>query len=265
MKKNDQAYLLDLKIDIHTKNDSHYQELALLLDKPSFLDMLPNLRERYKVSEFFPLDQYEEMLNSYEEEHFFKKTKVAIDQSKYTNLEGMKVKFPDFFEFINSSGNFLPETLDAECNLICYTLNRPPYFVEPIKQAIFCKATDALYFKPTQAGIVDFSIMGAWPTLERVAIFVSPTSTYDEVKAELREAKKLMSQEESISFYKPRGDTTPNIRKYREWYWRKLGGDSYKKISDDWTNRSEINQYDSGTDDNMVLKGIQAYKRLLEL
>lgn len=265
MGKGNSKHLIDLKIDIQTDNNAYFQELALLLDKPKFLEMLPYLRKQYKVTEYFPIDQYEEKFDWYEREHFFKKTKVTIDQTQYTNLGGMREKFPEFFEFISSSDNFLPETLDAECNLICYAFNRPPYFVEPIKQAIFCRATDAKFFKPTQAGIVDFSIMGAWPTLERVAIFVSPTSTYDDVKAELREAKQLMAQEESISFYKPRGDTTPNIRKYRHWYWKKLSGDSYRKIADDWTNRLDVNESDSGCDDNMVLKGIQTYQRLLEL
>jgi len=39
IKKNDKAYLQDLKIDIQTNRDDYYQELVLLFDKPAFLDL----------------------------------------------------------------------------------------------------------------------------------------------------------------------------------------------------------------------------------
>lgn len=261
--KNDYAHLRDLRIDIQTDNDIYYQEFALLLDKPEFLNLLPILRQTYFVTNLFPLKDFDDELDYYERNHFFKNTKVKIDLSKYKKVAEIKDSFPDLEDFIQSA-NVLPEVLDAECDLICYEFNRPPYFLDPIKQALFCGAVNDKYFKPTQARTVDFSVMGAWPTLERIAIFVSPTSTYEDVKEEFRKARKLMKTDKRLSYYKPRTDTAPNIRKYRHWYWQHLSGKRYKTISDEWMDNPKAKQNDPGADENFVLKGINTYKRLLE-
>ena len=259
IKKNDQAYLLDLKIDIHTDRDIDYQELALLFDKPKFLNLLPYLRKNYQVVNFVPLKDFGEELESHFQEHFVKNTKVKIDLSKYTKVTEVKDSFPDFYDFLNGNpSSYLPEMLDAECNLICYEFNRPPYFVDAIEQVIFCNAVNDKFFKPTKAIPVDSYFLGAWPTLAQLAIFVSPISTYEDVEEEFRKAKEMMKTDKRLSYYRPRIDIAPNIRKYRDWYWKRIKGDTYQEIADDWSKRDIITYLE-------VLKGVQAYEKRLRL
>jgi len=258
-KKNDKAYLQDFKIDIHTNNDIYFQELALLFDKDEFLNLLPYLRKTYKVVRFFPLDEFEKLLDSSEKGWFIEKTTTKVNFSKYSRAKEVEEEFPEFYDFICSPDNFLPETLDAECNLICYEFKRPPYFVDVIKQAIFCGAVDDTLFKPTEAKTVDFSLLGAWPTLDQVAIFISPTSTYVDVEREFKKAKEKMKSNEWLSYYNPHSDTTPNIRKYREWYWERIKGKTYQIIADDWADGHEA-EYTTYLD---VLKALKIYDKLL--
>ena len=253
MKKNDNAYLQDLKIEIRTDNDVYYQELALLFDKPAFLNLLDDLRRTYHVDNLYPMEKFDEnfeinLLNIGEV------TKINLD--KYSKTKELKSQFPSFYDFINSDYNAMPEMFDCECNLICFELNRPTYFVEAIEQAILCGAVNDKYFKPTEAKVVNFGEMGAWETFERVAIFVSPTSTYEEVKEEFRKAKDLMKTDKRLSYYRPRVDVTPNVRKYRDWYWERISGKTYQQIADDCPNNTVVTDLD-------VLKAVRIYSKLL--
>jgi len=260
-KKVDKTHLKNLKIDIHTKNDIFFQDLALLFDKEEFLKMLLPLRKTYQVSKLTPLDDFEDFLNMEERGWFIENTKGKIDLSKYSRIKEVKTEFPEFYDFIHSSKNILPEVLDAECSLICYEFKRPPYFIDVIKQAIFCGAVDDTYFKPTEAKSVDFPAMGAWPSLNQIAIFVSPISTYEDVDAELRKAKEMMKSDEWFSYYQIHSDTTPNIRKYREWYWQYLDKDTtLENIATNWASTHENDRDVIYID---ISKGIKSYKRLL--
>ena len=258
IRKNDKAYLQDFKIDIKTDNDVYYQELAFLFDKPAFIDLLPDLRRTYFVPNLFSVDDFDDELDTHLHDTHFQET-VKANLAKYSKIDELEESFPDFYEFI-SNKNDMPIMLDAECNLICFEFNRPTYFVEAIEQAIFCGAVDDKHFKPTEAKIVNFGEMGAWETFERVAIFVSPTSTYEEVKEEFRKAKELMKTDKRLSYYRPRVDVTPNTRKYREWYWEWIGGKTYLKIADEWMakHNDEI-----ATTDLEVLKAVKIYTNLL--
>ena len=101
--------------------------------------------------------------------------------------------------------------------------------------------------------------MGAWSTLERVAIFVSPTSTYEDVKEEFRKAKELMKSDKRLSYYQPRVDLAPNIRKYRDWYWKRIQGRTYQVIADEWVEKHE-NETTTYLD---VLKAVKTYEKLI--
>jgi hypothetical protein len=257
IKKNDKAYLQDLKIDIRTENDIHFQELCLLFDKPNFIDLLLNLRQTYKILNLFSIENFDEEFDTHLHDTHYQEA-VEINLAKYTKINELEESFPDLLEFVKSE-NDMPEMLDAECNLICFEFNRPTYFVEAIEQAIFCGVVDDKHFKSTEAKVINFGEMGAWETFERVAIFVSPTSTYEDVKEEFRKAKELMKTDKRLSYYKPRIDTAPNIRKYREWYWERIKGKTYQQISDEYVNKNE----DELTTDLDVLKAIKTYSTLL--
>ena len=114
-------------------------------------------------------------------------------------------------------------------------------------------------FNPTQAVVVEPSSMWIGETLPPVAIFVSPTSTYEDVKEEFRKAKELMQTDKRLSYYQPRTDLTPNIRKYREWYWERIKGKTYQQIADDWLEKHE----DENTTYLDILKAVKVYPKLL--
>lgn len=261
IKKIDNSYLQGLKIDIRTDNNIFYKELAIFFDKDKFLKMLPKIRKTYGVTDLFPLDEFEKQLDSCEKGWFIENKTGKIDLSKYSRIKEIKDNFPEFYDFIHSSKNLLPEMLDAECSLICYEFKRPPYFIDTIKQAILCGAVDDTLFRPTETKTVDFSTLGAWPTLNQIAIFVSPISTYNDVDAELRKAKEMMKTNEFMSYYKPHSDTTPNVRKYREWYWEKIKLGSVKEVDKEWAKAHE-NENDTTTYLE-IIKGIKAYENLL--
>ena len=46
--------LLKLKIDIQTKGDTNFLELAIFFDKPEFLRMIPQFRKDYGIDQ--PID-----------------------------------------------------------------------------------------------------------------------------------------------------------------------------------------------------------------
>lgn len=257
IRKNDRAYLQDLKIDIRSDNDIHFQELSLLLDKQAYLDMLPKLRNSYKVVNLVPADEYQDCLdNTICGEYGFEQAK--IDLSKYTKLNELKKAVPDFYDILKDETEY-PVVLENECYLLCYEFNRPPHFVDVIRQSIFCDAVTENNFSPTKATIIEPGGMWFGITLPPIAIFVSPTSTYEDVKEEFRKAKELMKTDKRLSYYQPRIDLAPNIRKYRHWYWERIKGETYQAIADEWVEKHET----ENTTYLDVLKAVKTYERLL--
>lgn len=257
IKKNDRAYLLDLKIDIQAKKDINYQELALLFDKPAFLNLLPKLRSYYKVVNLIPIKEYKDY-DFPDFEDLFGGGDAKIDTSKYKKIELLKTTLPNFYDEIIDNTE-LPLVLENECYLLCYEFNRPPYFYEAIRQSIYCGVVTDEDFKPTKIEIIESSAMWFGATLPPIAIFISPTSTYEDVKEEFRKAKEMMKTDKRLSYYKPRIDVTPNIRKYREWYWDRIKGKTYQTIADEWV---EKHKYDTTTYLD-VLEAVKKYEKLL--
>lgn len=86
IKKNDRAYLLDLKIGIEAKSDMAFQELCLLFDKPEFLDLLPIIRKEFGLSEPASVGDYDEVEAKLSDDTIKRK----VNLSKYRG--GGKVK-----------------------------------------------------------------------------------------------------------------------------------------------------------------------------
>jgi hypothetical protein len=256
--------LSPLRIDIQTKNDKHFLELAILFDKPDFLEWLPKIRKKYALNRLIPLDEYGDVTSSFQTSKLEK-----FDLSIYKDIEGL-VEYANentrFGDYIDSSDLDLLERLDTDANILCYIFNRPPYFSDSIKQAILCGSTDGLLFDPTFATLVEgdmiLSTTGSFQ-LPQVAILVSPTSTDIEIKEQVAIARQLLKTDEKLAYYKPRVDKVNKIRAYREWYWQHLAGKTYVQISTEWMDSLNISSTDSGSDDNRILKGVAYYKKLL--
>lgn len=255
-----------MKIDILTKNDKHFLELAILFDKPEFLEWLPKIRNKYTFNTPIPLNKYHETASSFQHSKL-----ERFDLSIYKDVEEL-VEYANentrFGDYIDNSDLDLLERLDTDANILCYIFKRPPYFSDSIKQAILCGSTNGLLFDPTFVTLVEgdmiLSTTGSFQ-LPQVAILVSPTSTDIEIKEQVTIARHMLKTDEKLSYYKPRVDKVNKIRAYREWYWQHLAGKTYVQISTEWMDNSNIPSTDSGSDDNRILKGVAYYKKLLAI
>lgn len=258
---------IKLKIDIHAQDTLAFQEIALLVDKPEFLEMLPILRKELEVESISDLKDYIDVV--YEKPSHSKKKK-KINLIKYNDLE-------DFLEIILFQLNKvylhkdditdemrMPTLIATEASLVCVKFNRPPYFAEVVKQSVFCGAVDDDTLRHTYAKIIEndslFSTSG-YIQLPQMAILVSPITTYEELKKVFREAKELFKKDKRLTYYQPRIDTITNIKKYRDWYWERVKGKTYQKIADEWVEKHQ-NENTTYLD---VLKAVKLYKKLLTL
>jgi len=258
--------LLRLKIDIQTGNDRNFLELATLLDKPGFLEYLPKIRNKYKIDPLFKLEQYEQLMDEY-----FKGEESKFDFSNYDNTKEL-INYANtnvvWYEEIQDANMTMLQKLDTEAAILCLIFQRPPYFADPIKQAILCGAVSGDLFDTTSTIIVEqdtlYSTTGHFQ-LPQVAILISPTTTDKQIKEQVQYARHLFKTDEKLDYYKPRVDMANKIREYREWYWQHLAGKTYVKIATDWMNNPDVDSSDSGSDENRVLKGVAYYKKLFSI
>jgi len=251
--------LLRLKIDVKTKKDIAFQEMAILVDNPYFLEKLPDLRKRYRVKELLSIREYFGGTDYFQPDEEFE---VKIPYKKYERINNFKRLFPEQYEALKEQYNpFAAGSLIAETNLLCFEFRRPYYFAEIISQAIFCGVVNDEFYEATQTKVIDISEIGPFQFhLPQAAIMVTPTSTYEDTKESLRQAKRLIQKDKRLSYYQPRLDTVSNIRKYRHWYWEKLKNKTYATIADEWVDKHPD---EANIGENEVLKGVKTYKQLL--
>lgn len=226
-----------------------------------FLEWLPKIRDKNNFDSTIPLNQYDEVTNSY-----YDFDRRQFDISLYENIEGL-TKFTKQNEtWFNDDEMDLYQRLETDAAILCYFFKRPPYFTTPIVQAILCDAVDGDSFHPTLYHIVENDWLNTTTgsfQLPQIVISVSPTSTDLEIKKQVMFARHLLKTDKRLSYYKPRVDKVNKIRAYREWYWQHLAGKTYVQISTDWMDNSNVDSSDSGSDENRVLKGVAYYKKLL--
>src|SRR3989338_6127681 len=249
--------LLHLKVDIQTKDDTNFLELAILLDKPEFLKLLPKLRKKYQVNELIDIQRYTQTLDTFENSK-----RSRLDLSMYENSKELiefAKKNSTAFESIEDEMDLF-QLLDTEANILCYIFRRPPYFTDPIKQAILCGVVNDDLFHTTSVETIEhdtlLSTAGSFQ-LPQIAIVISPTSTDIKIKEKVRQARELYKTDKRLTYYKPRTDKANKIRAYREWYWQRLAGKKYSEISDHWANELNIDSSNSDYDENRVYKGVE--------
>lgn len=255
--------LLDLKINIKSRIDSSYLELSILLDKPEFLDLLPQLRKEYGVDRLLDLDidNYYSLLNTFRDEQDFK-----INFSKYKNAKQLIAYMKENSDIHANPKRLMDryQLIDTEANLLCYIFRRPPFFAEAIKHAIYCGTVNDASLRTTSAEVVENDRLLSSVSefgLPRVIISVSSTTTDIELKSAMRVARTLYKTDKRLSYYKPRTDKANKIRTYREWYWMHLSGMRYVDIADEMAKSDDPDL--AGLDDNRILKAVNYYKKLL--
>lgn len=244
--------LLNLKIDIQTKDDTSFLELAILFDKPEFLQMLPQFRKDYDIDELIDPDKFNDKINELES-----KT-GTITFSKYRHAKELIKNSPNIDRKMD-----LYEMLDTEANLVCYQFKRPPCFVEAVKQAIFCGSVEEDWLGTTSIEVIESGIPlnASAFQLPQVAILISPTTTYKTLQSSFQVAQTMYKTNPKLSYFQPRVDFVKNIKQYRDWYWTRIEQKTYQVIADEWLEKHE-NENTTYLD---VLKGVKIYKKLLSL
>lgn len=248
--------LLKLKIDIKTKDDTNFLELAIFFDKPEFLQLLPKLRKEYSVDHLIEPEKYLNRINELDT----KTTKINF--SKYRNTkELIKIAKNNHWDIETEMDMY--QMLDTEANIICYQFKRPPCFVEAVKQTIFCGSVEGDWLGMTSVEVIEsgLPLNASSFQLPQLAILVSPATTYESVKKSFQIAQTLNKTDPKLAYFRPRVDFVNNIRKYRYFYWERLEGKTYQVISDEWIKKHE-NETTTYLD---VLKAVKNYKKLLIL
>lgn len=249
--------LLKLKIDIQTKDDTSFLELAILFDKPEFLQMLPQFRKDYDIDQVLDPDKFYKRVNNLDN-----KT-AKINFSKYQKRkELLRIAKENHWNIQEEMDMY--QMLDTEANLVCYQFKRPPYFDEAVKQAIFCGCFEGDSLGTTSVEIIeDGRLLNVSDfQLPQVAILVSPTTTHKTLQSSFQVAQMLYKTNPKLSYFQPRVDFVNNIREYRYFYWKRLKGITYKQIADDWRIK-ELPKEDMTTYLE-VMRGVKIYTKLLQ-
>src|SRR3989344_6184025 len=150
MKKLKKTDLLDLKIKISCTNDIAYMDCALLLDKPEFLSLLPELRRKYSISEFVPYQDFYKWIEKKNNEDL-----KALDKYLNKNIDPIPQKVSED-PTISTKELDLPLFLnlfEQESDGICRKFNRPGYFSSIIQYTIVCGEVGDMSYRHTSVEI----------------------------------------------------------------------------------------------------------------
>lgn len=239
---------IDKRIEIKSVDKRHYYDIALLVDKPNFIDWVIDLRKKWKIDKVFSSENYDGFYS-----HIMKISgKISGDnwRSFQKDIEKVRTSF-----------------------------GRLPNFDKVIMYAIVAgEIPDGVYNSCYLETIVDPDDPendGKY----KYAIIVTPNTTSKDIsnvlsefkkkaKAGLQQKKDAEVMEKAIANYEfelgpnytPPPRVINNIIRNREWYWKKKSDLSYQKI---WaTTPKNINTADR----DGVIKAIKAYeKRLVEI
>lgn len=241
MKKDE---LCKLKIEIQTNNLFRYREIAVLVDKPKFLEKVKKIREEIGIADLLP----------YRPLHW------QVDSMKWSMSNSEK-----------------EQRLTKAANKLSEKFQIPKYMGNSIYQALlFGKITD----KDPAVGIVYPKSVVERPC---VAIFPTLLTTDKDILSALKQAKRILKGNSIISnSFGFKSDAVEKIaphkvKQHRDWYWRNLAGESYSDIAltledkdfqEDYKRRKNSNIKNTGRDMMLtrpkVAQAIQRYKEALE-
>jgi hypothetical protein len=195
MKKDE---LCKLKIEIQTNNLFRYREIAVLVDKPKFLERVKKVRKEIGITELLP----------------FRPLRWQVDSMKWSTSNSKKE------QHLVKAAKKLSEEFQI-----------PKYMVNNVYQALlFGIITD----KDPTVGIVHPKSVVERPY---VAIFPTLSTTDKDILSALKEAKRILKGDSIISHsFGFKSDALNKIaphkvKQHREWYWRNLAGESYTDIA----------------------------------
>lgn len=239
MKKDE---ICKLKIDIQTNNLFRFREIAVLVDKPKFLEEVVRVRETIGLDSPLPFNS----------------------GNWFTASEKWVEKFPS-----------KEKVLMTNAKRLCREFKRPTYMVNDIYQAILF---GKVFEQRVSVGIVHPKTVVESPY---VAIFPTIYTTDEDVKKALDQAKEILKGNSLLGMpfnFKVsnlKHTEFSQIEEHRELYWRNMAGESYtdiafslssKEVQDEYVHnktKKEVNRYHLERRP-YVIRSIQRYKRAIE-
>ncbi len=214
--------LLKLKIKISCKNSLAYQDVAYLVDKPEFLRLLPELRDKYSIEQPIPLNKF----NNWMEGLIRKSPKELggkagwIKSAKKLYKEGLL----DLEKIYSNLTTY--ERFDWETKLLTRKFKRPGYFDLIIKRAIVCGEVSDTSWNHTYADVRPWELPTSEVLLPEVSIVISPMTRPKDVEKAFKKAKKLIdNNRENLKYLTVvKRVEAKEIRRNRRWYWKSLEG-----------------------------------------
>ena len=250
--------LLPLKITINCTNDIAFMDCAYLLDKPEFLRLLPDLREKYGLQKLIPYQNF----------YMWKEEKIREDLKMMSrkNMEAVTkliqkaengATTQELFDMQHFSRRF-----EWEAEFLCRKFKRPGYFSLIIQYAIACGVAGDESYQNTYIEIFPTELTLDELPLPEVRIVITPMTKLEDVEKIFRQNvpqifennKKLLKY-----YFKMKNSKTSIVRRDREWYWEALSGKMIKDIYQD----SPLVP-DDDFNESSVEKAIERYQKTLQ-
>lgn len=240
------------------------------MDKPDFLRLLPELRDKYDVKKLIPLNEYtkwlKQLVRRAPDELGGKKGWIESAKRLY------KTNTIDFKRIYSSLSTY--ERFDWETKLLTRQFKRPGYFDLIIKHAIVCGEVNDESWNHTYADIRPWELPTSEILLPEVSIVLSPMSRLSDVEKAFKDAKKLFNENiENLKYQtEVRKTEASELKRDRVWYWRNVAGESYLDIALTITSKDDREMYrkEKGQGRDYILElpkvrqAVRRYKKILK-
>ncbi len=245
-------------VQVEIKNKRVYAQVAFLVDSPLFLDLIHQLRTKFKLKNTLETDDYDQWQKHLHE--LSEMTTLDLVHAEIIDSSNLQVKEADQ----KRKYKLIADSFHKEIALIRETFQYPPHFDDLVmRAALFHRITD---FKTVEVVMYQRTKESRPGTLNEMdsttAILVTPFSTKEDVLQAFDEAKKLRNQIEKSNPLNTvlDKDTLSNIVRDRAWYWDRVNKKKHGKILEDWnkdTNNFPVQE------ENDVVKAVSRYKKAL--
>jgi len=219
-------FTLDDKVEIVVDTTYKFQEIACLMDSPRFISEARLLKEE-----------------------------LGIDEPIVNFRTGFVDLFSHWDKIYNewaAENETKGKRLEEWTKRILNRFNCSNHLREAVIQSILFNMV------VSYSGVI--KILDKNSKFSEPTIVILPTlhTTYKEIKEALKDAKKLMGSTPSVYKSDRPKDTTPAVKRYRDWYWKHVLGMTFKEIADEWNDTTGSNITYTA-----VAKDINTYQNML--
>lgn len=223
-----------MKIDIEAETDKQFKDIATLIDRPDFIEAVESLRLKWNLPKRYEVEEY---------------------KAFYSYIWGPN----------NNEGLWKDFLKDVQ--QLRYVFKKTPNFDDVILYAIAFTKIPSHVYKTCYIEAENLDPSGENGDEYRFHIVFSPETTRDEILKEFSKFKNGLAGKTDLEGYewdvfpdkKIVDNTSPNIRRDRDWYWMKeKEGLSYAQILE------KAREQNTATDDRSgIVNAIKAYRKRL--